>query len=379
MRLVYFSRDFTTHDQRFLSFLAGTGHEVFYLRLERKPGLALERPLPPAINTVDWLGGRQPFRFSQTACYLADLRRVFGEIKPDLVHAGPIPQTAFLAAKAGFNPLVSMSWGSDLLLESKQIKAVESRCRYTLTRTQVLLGDCAAVRERAGELGFPVERTVLFPWGINLEHFVPGRNSILRSKLGWQENFVLLSLRAWEPIYGVDLILSAFTAAVQQVPELRLILLGNGSRAEQLKSIIHQHHLQDKIYLGGTVANEDLPEIYQAADLYLSASYSDGSSVSLMEALACGLPALVSDIPGNREWVQHGKHGWLFSTGESNSLARGILHAHQSKAHLSAMGKSCRELALERADQTRNFPKLLEAYEMARSHSRPLLKGDIVR
>ena len=56
--------------------------------------------------------------------------------------------------------------------------------------------------------------------------------------------------------------------------------------------------------------------MYRAADLYLSASHSDGSSVSLMEALGCGLPVLVSDIPGNREWVTDGEQGWLFPDGD---------------------------------------------------------------
>jgi glycosyltransferase involved in cell wall biosynthesis len=61
------------------------------------------------------------------------------------------------------------------------------------------------------------------------------------------------------------------------------------------------------------------------ADLYISPSHVDGSSVSLMEALACGLPALVSDIPANQEWVSEGVNGWLFPDGNADILAEKIL------------------------------------------------------
>ena len=77
----------------------------------------------------------------------------------------------------------------------------------------------------------------------------------------------------------------------------------------------------DRVQFGGQVSQRDLPRWYHKADLYISPSHIDGSSVSLMEALACGLPALVSDIPANREWVSEGVNGWLFPDGNADILA----------------------------------------------------------
>ena len=115
----------------------------------------------------------------------------------------------------------------------------------------------------------------------------------------------------------------------------------------------------------GQVGLAELPEIYRAADLYLSASHSDGSSISLLEALACGRPALVSDIPGNREWITPGEQGWLFPDGDDAALAGGILRAAAGGDRLERMGTRARCLAEERADWQKNFPKLLEAYKKA--------------
>jgi glycosyltransferase involved in cell wall biosynthesis len=365
LRILYFTRDYTPHDHRFLAALAKTKHQVFYLRLERGPRQIEDRPVPVEIEQVAWQGGHRPFQWRSLPRLLVDLRRVLARFQPDLIHAGPIQSAAFMAAMTGFRPLVSMSWGSDLLRDADSSSWMRWVTRYTLARTTLLLGDCQAVRHKAVSLGFPSERVALFPWGIDLQQFLPARADDFRQRLGWQDCFVLLSLRSWEPLYGVDGLVRAFCQAARQIPDLRLLLLGGGSQAANLRQILLQNEMLDRVYFGGQVNQADLPGYYRASDLYLSASHSDGSSVSLMEALACGKPVLVSDIPGNQEWITPGTQGWLFQDGDINALAGGIITAFDQRQQLAGMGQAARALAEQRADWTRNFKILLDAYEMA--------------
>ena len=422
MRVLYFSRDFTTHDHRFLSSLAETGLEVFFLRLERRARQLEDRPLPPAVNLVRWPSNPtlSPFRWRNLPTLLMDLRGILHHLRPDIVHAGPVQSAAFLAALAcsypfvsirfprresfptpSFSPslqgrgrglglfsphLITMSWGSDLLRDADSSRLYRWITRFTLSRTDTLLGDCEAVRSKAATFGFPSEKVHLFPWGIDLDRFSPppstapagegpgvrvlplGRGAGgegLRNRLGWQDAFVVLSLRSWEPIYGVDVALRGFARAAQQVPELRLLFLGGGSQAPLVHQIIQQYDLSDRVYLGGQVSQNDLPPIYRAADLYLSASHSDGSSVSLMEALASGLPVLVSGIPGNLEWITPGQQGWLFPDGSDQAVTDGILSAVRARDHLPEFGQRARRLAESRADWRKNFKVLLRAYDAA--------------
>jgi glycosyltransferase involved in cell wall biosynthesis len=364
VRVLYFTRDYSPHDHRFLTALAQTEHQVYALRLERGNRQLEDRSLPTQIEQVAWKGGQREVNWSDTPALLLDLQRVTRKIKPDVIHAGPVPNVAFLAALSGFKPLVSMSWGSDLLRDIEQDGGQMRSARFALKRSAVLVGDCEAVKQKAVSLGFPAERVVLFPWGVDLQTFSPAE-SMRRQRLGWEDAFVLLSLRTWEPLYGVEHVIRAFCRAAQEFPDLRLLLLGNGSQAALIHGLVQSQQMVERVHFGGQVKNDDLPDYYRSADLYISASHSDGSSVSLMEALACGIPALVSDIPGNREWMAGQAAGWLFTDGDEDSLVEGIRRAVRERASLAERGQAARKLAEARADWTKNFPKLLDAYEMA--------------
>lgn len=379
MRVAYFTRDFSPHDYRFLTSLAESGQEVFFLRLERSGRALDDRALPSSVQQVRWRGGQQTFRWRDTPALVLDLQRVLREIQPDVLHAGPVQGPAFLGALTGFQPLVTMSWGSDLLKDAYRNSLYQRITRFTLRRSAVVLGDCDSVRQAAVSFGANPERIVIFPWGIDLTRFTPslsGAPSALRQRLGWQDCFVVLSLRSWEPIYGIDVLLRGFAEAAQQDSDLRLLLLGSGSLSGMVHQIIQQYDLAERVYLGGQVNQDALPGIYHAADLYVSASHSDGSSVSLMEAMGSALPVLVSAIPANREWVREGVQGWLFPDGDSHALAEGILRAARQRSDLGPLRKAARAAAEQRADWNKNFAMLLRAYQMAQQgvlpHDQPV-------
>lgn len=367
LRVLYFTRDYTPHDHRFLSALAATEHEVYFLRLERRGRQLEDRPLPNGVTQIPWVGGQAPASLSALPALLTGLRRVIAEVQPDLIHAGPVQSAALLAAAVGFRPLVAMSWGSDLLLDAAKSRWLGWAARFTLDRTTVLVGDCDAVRRKAVEIGFPSERVVLFPWGVDLDHFSPGEPSpdSPRVRQGWQDSFVVLSLRSWEPLYGVDVLVRGFALAAQQEPRLRLMLFGGGSQAGLLRQILAEHQVLDRVVFGGQASYAALPDVYRSADLYVSASHSDGSSVSLMEALACGRPVLLSDIPTNLEWVTPGVEGWVFPDGDERALADCLLQSVAQQGHLAKMGRAARALSERRANWNRNFQQLLAAYALA--------------
>lgn len=360
MKILYFSLDYTPHDHRFLSALAETPHQIFYLRLQKTARQNETRMLPPKIEIIPWEGGREPFAWKNVPRFSLALRRLLQKIAPDVVHAGPIQTCAFIAALAGANPLLSMSWGFDLMKDVQRGPGWQAVTQFTLRRSHFFTSDAEVTRQIALRYGMNPAHTVVFPWGVDLSHFSP---RTWPEEQPPQEPLTLFCNRSWEPNYGVDVLAQAFVLAAQQKPQFRLLLPGNGSQAARLRQIFLNGGVEERVSMPGFISNEHLPQFYHRADLYLSPSHVDGSSVSLMEALACGLPCLVSDIPANVEWVREGYNGWLFPDGDVQALAAKILRALEERQSLPQIGQNARQTAEEKANWPKNVQKLLETYQ----------------
>jgi glycosyltransferase involved in cell wall biosynthesis len=362
MRLLYFTEADSPHDQRFLRALAGTDHQVYALRQKE-----CQPKTPQGIIELGWHDGQPDWRCWDGWKKGCDQLRVITQnLNPDLIHAGPIQGPAFLTALAGCQPLVTMSWGSDILVRAKRSPWMGFSTKYVLDRTRVFVADCQTVADEAKTYGFPEEDIIQFPWGVDLDFFSPdnGRSQgrDLRTSLGWEDNFVILCNRSWRPIYGVDVLAEAFVQCLLENDGLRLLLVGDGPLSDRIHGILQPD--VDKVHFMGQVETEELPGVYCAADLFISPSHSDGSSISLLEAMACARPVLVSDIPSNQEWVKPGETGDLFIDGNPQSLAEKIL-ALANDENLENYGRCARALAEKRANWDDNFQKLLLAYKMA--------------
>jgi len=367
MRILYFSRDYTTHDQRFLTKLAESKHEVWFLRLE-DDGLGYEkRSLPERIHTVAWTGGKHTISTPESWWRLMpEFTAILGRLNPDLVHAGPVQSCGLMAAIAGVHPLMIMSWGSDILLDSERDDQWRWMTRYALQHSDMLVCDCQAVRAKVQQLvSYADERIVQFPWGVDLCQFSRGQSALdIRNSPDWRDAFIVLSTRSWEPVYGIDVVINAFAAAYAQNHHLRLILLSNGSLAAEINRLIASHGLDKVVLRPGRTAQADISGYFRAADLYVSCAHSDGTSISLLEAMASGLPVVVSDGPGNREWVVPGENGWLAPDGDSDAFAKLILlGANLDTKGIKQISQRNRQVAEERANWDLNFVKLLQAYD----------------
>jgi L-malate glycosyltransferase len=366
MKILYFSKDYSPHDHRFLSAIRDGGHEAFHVRLENNLRQTEDRPVPEGVEIVQWAGGKGKFRWVDLPKYVLSLRRVFKLIKPDLIHAGPIQTCAFIAVLTGFRPILTMSWGYDLVQEADRNRWFRQITQYVLRNSTFFTSDAQVTRDKAVTYGMNPERTIVFPWGVNLRRFTPkGWSPSSADELVTDHSFTIFCNRSWEPLYGIDVLARAFVKASQSRPGLRLMLLGGGSQAGRIRQILLNGGVFERVTFGGQVSQTELPRWYHWADVYISPSHVDGSSVSLLEALASGLPCLVSDIPGNREWVTEGVNGWLFPDGDADALAAKILQALDQRRMLPKIGSAARALAEDRADWKKNSAKLLQAYKKA--------------
>src|SRR5262249_18912344 len=114
----------------------------------------------------------------------------------------------------------------------------------------------------------------------------------------------------------------------------------------------------DQMRFVGWVSDAGMLTALHSASCYVSASLSDGTSSSLLEAMACGLYPILSDIPANREWVVDGENGMLFPPGDHSALARCLERAISERPWMSSAREMNRRLVEERANVDVNMQTL---------------------
>jgi len=257
-----------------------------------------------------------------------------------------------------------MSWGFDMLEDAHRNIFWKKITQYVLRKSDWMLADCQTVKQTAIGFGFPGSQITVFPWGVDLNLFSPDGRNKMREEIGFKKDLLVVHTRSWEPRYGVDITLRGFQIAANLVPNLHMIMLGGGSQARQVRDFVDFHGLSNQIHFHGYQKNEKLAAYYQAADVYLSASHVDGSSVALLESMACGCPALVSDIPSNLEWITDGVEGWTFRDGDADDLAKKIVMAAGMQRKLGGFGKAARLKTERFANWDNNVDKLLDTYQI---------------
>jgi glycosyltransferase involved in cell wall biosynthesis len=360
MRILYFSRDYSTHDHRFLT-AAASRHEVHFLRLQDDAIGYEQRPLPQGVKLVAWRG-LGPGVASPASCLgaMSDLERVLSDVAPDVVHAGPIHLCAFMTALAGFRPLIAMSWGSDILVDAQRDDEHRWATSAALRQADLVVCDCDTVREEAQRYA-PLrhEQFVQLPWGIDLDRH-PLRAVHARANTG---EVNVLSTRSWAEIYDIETVIRSFAQARTRDARLRLVLVGDGPLAPRVHALLEGEQLGQYVRLAGRLGQDALQREYAAADVYLSCALSDGTSISLLEAMAAGLPVVVTDAPGNREWVVPDTGGWLAAARDVAAFADGIVAAAGLGGHaVSAVAEHNRAVIEARADWSRNVTTLMTAY-----------------
>jgi glycosyltransferase involved in cell wall biosynthesis len=354
MRVLYVRNGITAHDRRFLDAIVNQGHVPIVVELGG--------------------GGAAPsggdLRLARITAEPGALRAIALDNAVDIAHVGPIPTLGCVAAAnlPPQLPLVVVSWGSDILRDCDD-HAVREQALRAIDRANAILVDCESVRQRILDWRPAIETPFCcFPWGIDLRRYSESYSeeaAALREDLGWAGNVVFISTRSWEPAYGIDILLAAFALVAERDDEARLLLIGDGSLRPQILGEIARRGLARRVHIPGRIEESRLPLWYAAANLYVSSSPCDGTSVSLLEAMASRLPAIVHERFGNTEWIRPRQNGWLADCRDPLSLGAAMSDALQQRERWAAMGQANRARTIADADWAKRSLLLTDAYRMA--------------
>jgi glycosyltransferase involved in cell wall biosynthesis len=140
-------------------------------------------------------------------------------------------------------------------------------------------------------------------------------------------SLTVLSNRNLLPIYNVSLLIRAIPIVLNEEPETKFMIAGEGAERKALEKEAESLNIDSSVEFLGRVPHEEMVNLLSKVDIYVSTSHYDGTSVSLLEAMGSGAFPVVTDIPANREWIIDGENGFLVSADEPRSLASKIIDA----------------------------------------------------
>lgn len=316
-----------------------------------------------------------------TARRVAWLRDILRTVEPDLVQAHWLPTWGYYTALSGHRPFVVTAWGSDVYLAGG---AERRRADLALRSADAVLARSAHMLRELVERGASPERTHHVQLGVDLQRFRPasaGEQARARQELGLPRGPVILSFRAGTDLYNLDVVLEAFGILHAQLPDATLVLVhGDAPLSRRVRVLLQRPGGTDGIRVVGHVAHADMPRYLRAATVGVSIPDSDGSPNSVWEALACGLPLILSDLPQLAERVgRSGAVNLIDAVPEAVAAALHEVVAHPGVS--AAMARAARAWAVANADQREQAARLESVYVAmaARRVPRPAQQFGAVR
>lgn len=174
--------------------------------------------------------------------------------------------------------------------------------------------------------------------GINTDEFKPGEKK-------QDSNISILTVSRLIPRKGIDYLIRALPDVILRFPGVRLIIAGEGNMDDDLKALAAELGLENNISFEGRVDHDDLPVLYSSADIFILPSFWEGMSNTVLEAMASGLPLVVTDTGGTAELVKD--NGIIIPKGDSEAISEALIKLIESRDLQAKMGQESRRRALQ--------------------------------
>lgn len=351
LKIAFLSGGRFTHIGAYLEFFKERGHDVRWIKFDRS-----DRDF--GMLSYDIFGGASGARpFSKWKYLLAgvSIRKILRDIKPDILHGHYATSAGVISVMSGFRPFVISVHGSDVIgsMSSVMWRRILQSVFKRAAGVNVVSQQLAELTQR---LGVPEEKILELTQGVDVNLFDYKPSSKLSHPVR------LICTRALKRVCGMVTIINACETLQKENVPFTLTLAASGPLQNQLVKMVSRKGLSENMKFIGGYDNKELPAILRNHDIYVSASLWDGTSVSLLEAMACGLFPVVSRIESNQVWVKEGKTALMFECGRAEELAEKIKHVVcEYQLRRSAILEN-RKVVEEKANREKNMLVLEKWY-----------------
>lgn len=362
MKIALISAGHSIHTRRWAEALAERGHEVhvifcsnhYYDYSNAYNGKIIGKKLRfPA-----------PFGYYMNAY---ELKSYIRKENFDVVNVHYASGYGTLGRLAGQKHALLNIWGSDVYEFPYQSKFNLKTVRKNLTYYDYLASTSNCMAEQAKKVVDIDKKIYITPFGVDIEKFKP----INVEKNG---KYVIGTVKTLDPKYGIDVSIKAFAKLLQILREngkreiadnVIYEIYGKGDEKENLLSLAKELGVADKVRFMGYVDNAKLPQIVNTFSIFCCTSRYDSESfgVAVVEAMACGVPAVTSDVDGFKEVMENNVTGYIVERENVGKTAAALFDLLTDDKKRTACGQYARERVLRLFDWNRNVDAMISIYE----------------
>ncbi len=237
--------------------------------------------------------------------------------------------------------------------------------RYCLTRmppTTLFTGVGKPVCEELEKIGIARDQIVYIPNGVNTGQFhpLPDKRSMRKKFRIPEDDVVLLSVGRLTPAKQPHVMIEVFSHLEKELGDVTLCIAGKGELLEETKGLAEKMRLHKVLFMGHVDHDQDLPDLYACSDYYIMTSKYEGTPLTLLEAMASGLPCIVSDIP-NLMIVRAADCGIILPFDNVYSASKTICD-YIAEDHL-CHSQNARDFALDQLDWHLISKRYLEVFQ----------------
>ena len=184
----------------------------------------------------------------------------------------------------------------------------------------------------------------IIPNAIDTNKFVPTKQNLLKER--WNlSSPIILYVGRFSEVKGIRILLKAFPAVLEALPEVKLVLVGGGPLETEIKA--HEKHFNGHIFCLPFVPNDIMPNIYPGCDVVVLPSLEERFGNVTLEAMACGKPVVGSGIGGMLDTITHEETGLHVQPGNSRQLSDSLIRILKNDSFRNELGQNARKKALK--------------------------------
>ncbi len=341
MKICFLSSANSAHTKKWCKWFAGRGHEVHVVSF-------IDGEVPgAAVHTVD-TGASADGGDAQKLRYLLAarrVRRIIRDISPDTVNVHYATSYGMTAALSGVRGYILSVWGSDIYDFPNKSPIHRAMLKFSLSRAERILSTSRAMAEETRK--YTGKEIAVTPFGVDTELFSPEK----RQRADGDGKFVIGTVKTLSPKYGIDRILRAAATVKEKRSDidLRVRIAGDGELAAEYRALAEKLGIADITEWLGFITQERAAGVWADMDVAVVPSVlaSESFGVSAVEAEACGVPVVISDIPGLMEATCPGKSSTVIKGGDPEGIADALIDLYSDREKRLAMGRAGREYVLE--------------------------------